>query len=124
MMPGTRPRFIADADLNNRIVTGIRRYAVGIEFWTADEGGTQGLDDPSVLAIAATANRILVSHDSNTMTGHFYHFVAVENSPGLIIVPQDLDPGEAIEDLQLIWEASEAEEYRNYITWLPLSRGD
>jgi hypothetical protein len=51
---------------------------------------------------------------------HFSRFVQSQPSPGLLIVPQELDIGAAIEDLLLIRTASEAEEWRNIIGYLPL----
>ena len=47
-------------------------------------------------------------------------FVAVQSSPGLIIVSQDLDIGAAIEDLLLIWAATDAEEWVNRIGFAPV----
>ena len=42
------------------------------------------------------------------------------SSPGLILVPQHMPIGEAIEELLLIWGASEAEEWRDRWQALPL----
>jgi hypothetical protein len=52
----------------------------------------------------------LISHDRKTMPAHFARFLNSRSSPGLVLVPQDLDIGLAIEDLLLIWAASDAEE--------------
>jgi len=41
-------------------------------------------------------------------------------TPGLILVPQRLTIGEVIDDLILIWAASEVEEWKNGIPRLPL----
>jgi hypothetical protein len=38
----------------------------------------------------------------------------------VIIVPRDLDIGEAIEALLPIWAATEAEEWRDKVGYLPL----
>jgi hypothetical protein len=64
--------------------------------------------------------RILISHDRKTMPAHFARFLDGRPSPGLIIVPQDLDIGLAIEDLLIIWAASEAEEWCGKVGFLPL----
>lgn len=45
------------------------------------------------------------------MPGYFKRFRETRSSSGLIIVSQDLDIGAAIEDLLLIWSATEAEEW-------------
>jgi len=73
------------------------------------------------LELAAVAGRVLVSHDRNTMAGEFYRFLAEgRSSPGLVIVTQDLDEGDAIDDLLLIWAASRAEELSDRVRWVPI----
>ena len=40
--------------------------------------------------------------------------------PGIFALTPSLGFGEAIDELLLIWEASDADEYRDTITYLPL----
>jgi len=115
-----RPRFQADADFNQHIVSGLRRREPALDFQDAVTGGVIGAPDPEVLRIAAASARILVSHDRKTMPAHFRAFLQHQSSPGLIIVPQDLEIGPAIEDLLLVWAASDAEEWRDHIGYLPI----
>ena len=86
----------------------------------AYEAGAAGKDDLTVLQIAAEQNRILVSHDLRSMPQHFRHFLSRQTSPGVILIPQKLPLSTAIEQLVLIWLASEAEEWVNQIRFLPL----
>ena len=88
-----RPRFQADADFNQKIVLGVRRREAVVDFEDAHAAGVIGLPDPDVLKRAAGLGRTLISH---------------------------LDIGLAIEDLLIIWAASEAEEWRNTVGFLPL----
>ena len=67
-----RVRFQADADLDGRILRGLRRTAPEIDIRTAADAGLTGLADPEV-------------RDATPVSG-------------------------AIEELALIWHASEAEE--------------
>ena len=115
-----RPRFRADADFNQKIVAGVRRREPAIDFRSARDGGAIGRPDPEVLAQAASDERVLVSHDRQTMPGHFKRFLETRSSPGLVIVSQELDIGRAIEELLLVWAASEAEEWVNTVIFLPL----
>lgn len=108
-----RPKFLADADLNQNIISGLLRREPSIDFIDASDGGTRGLPDPDVLRLAAISDRILVSHDRKTMIGHFKRFVQHTSSPGLIIVKQRMPVKNAIAALLLIWAASEAEEWRD-----------
>lgn len=113
-------RFQADADLDEDIVSGLRRREPGVDFRTASEAGLQGLNDQQVLAQAAAQGRLLVSHDRKTMPRHFAHFIVRESSPGLLIISQRTTAMVAIEELLLIWTASEAEEWTNRIAVIPL----
>ena len=115
-----RPRFLTDADFNQKIVLGLRRREPAVDFEDARAGGVIGVPDPDVLHKAADLRRILISHDRKTMPAHFARFLDGRQSPGLIIVPQDLDIGLAIEDLLIIWAASEAEEWCGKVGFLPL----
>ena len=73
-----------------------------------------------MLALAAHAGRVLVTHDRKTMPKHFAEFIGHTTSSGVIVIPQKLPVRAAIEDLLLIWTASEAEEWHNRIQVLPL----
>jgi hypothetical protein len=54
------------------------------------------------------------------MPRHFADFTATRTSAGLILISQDLPIMQAVEDLILNWEASEAEEWINRLDSLPL----
>jgi predicted nuclease of predicted toxin-antitoxin system len=64
-------RFLADADLNRAIVTGLLRREPAVDFLSAQEAGLRGMNDAAVLALAAQQKRVLVSHDVGTMPAHF-----------------------------------------------------
>ena len=113
-------RFQADADLNAEIVAGVRRREPSIDFQTADEANLRRLRDPEVVALAAQENRILVTHDRRTMPRHFADFILHYSSPGVFIIAQTVSVQLAIEELLLMWAASESEEWRNLIVELPL----
>ena len=61
-----RVRFQADADLDGRIVRGLRRVAPEIDIRSASDAGLAGLADPDVSQIVADAGRVLVSQDRRT----------------------------------------------------------
>lgn len=103
-------RFQADADLNQIILLATIRREPAIDFQTATMAGLSRLDDMQVLERTVTEGRVLVTHDRKTMPRHFSEFVVKESSPGLLVVPQYLSVAAAVEDLILIWSATEAEE--------------
>jgi len=113
-------RFQADADLNEEIVAGLFRREPEIDFQTAQDANLSGLPDQEVLAIAAREGRILITHDRRTMPYHFGDFIANETSPGVIVIAQNVSVRDAIEELLLIWTASDTEYWLNRIASLPL----
>jgi hypothetical protein len=114
-------RFLADADLNDAIVSGCLRREPTIDFLSANDAKLQGLTDPEVLLIAAKEDRILVSHDFQTMPEHFGDFLgAYGSSPGVFLVAQYLPVGEVIDELVLIWTATAAEDWKDRILRIPL----
>jgi len=113
-------RFQADADLNQRIVRAVRRVRPAIDFRTADEAQIRFLNDPEILATAAAEGRIVVTHDRTTMPVHVATFIGRRDSPGVFVLSQFLPLRLATEELIMIWEASEAEEWKNILQFLPL----
>lgn len=113
-------RFQADADLNHILIKAVLRREPMIDFQTSEAAGIRGLSDPEVLEFAAREHRLLVTHDRKTMPKHFADFVEHTDSYGVIVVPQRLAISSAVDDLVLIWAASEVEEWVNKIQSLPL----
>jgi hypothetical protein len=117
----SRPRYLADHDLNEHIVDGVRRRESAIEFLRARDLGLADRPDPEVLAYAATEGLIIVSHDVNTMPAHAYARIAAgEVMAGLLMVKQSHPLEPIIDSLVLIWSASTAEEWRDLVVFLPL----
>jgi hypothetical protein len=117
-------RFLADADLNEAIVTGVRERESALDFMTATEANLKGRGDPEVLEFAASQGRILVSHDTSTMPVHFSERVnSGAASPGVLLVRQRASVGQIVDALVLVWSASWARDWAGQIHYLPsLSR--
>lgn len=111
--------FLADADLNYAIVAGLLRRNPQVRFQRAEEIPLEGLSDPEVLSIAAKKQQVLVSHDVSTMPHHFREFVSQSHSPGLILIPQVLSIGIAIDSLDLISEACMPDDLAQRICLVP-----
>jgi hypothetical protein len=116
-----RVRFQADANLNVLIIKGLLRRQPMINIQSAETAGLAGIPDQEVLVRAAEAGRVLVSHDYRTMPVHFADFLASgQHSPGVLLLHQQLPIAQAIEALLLVWDASAPEEWRYWLTYLPL----
>lgn len=61
-----------------------------------------------------------MTHDRKTMPVHFAAFIQQRESPGALIVAQFPNIGPVIDDLLLIWAATEADEWKNILEYLPL----
>jgi len=112
-------RLLADADLNGAIVAGVMRRSGDIDFRRAEHVPLEGLQDDAVLAIAAADGRVLVSHDVSTMPGHFREYVRDHVSPGVILVPQYLGIGKAIESILLLSDAFDPQDIENRVCLMP-----
>ena len=99
------PKFLADEDLNNRIVRGLRRLSLEIDIARVHEVGLIGVDDVEVLEWAAGEGRILLTHDVATMIAFGYDRIKNEKEfPGMIAVSQNAPIGRVIEDIAKIVE--------------------
>jgi hypothetical protein len=114
-------RLLFDEDLNLHIVRGLVRRLPGLDYATALSLGLRGQSDDAIVRAAADGRRLLVSHDVNTMTAAFRRVLSAGGtSCGLLLVPQDLPIGRAIDDLELICTATSIEDWLGTLEFLPL----
>ncbi|MCP9449844.1 MAG: DUF5615 family PIN-like protein [Nitrospira sp.] len=114
-------RFLFDEDCNGRIVRGVRRRHPTLNTVTVLEAGLSEATDDAVLEYASIENRVVISHDYNTMRAHAAdRLQAGLPMAGLILVPQHVPLGKVIEELVLIAETTSGEEWHGQIVFLPL----
>lgn len=114
-------RFLADENFNNAILRGLLRRNPALEIRRVQDTVMSGADDPSVLKWAAEQGFILLTHDVTTMTDHAYARIAREElMPGVFAIGLDVPIGAVIEELLLITECSEEEEWTDQVWHLPL----
>jgi hypothetical protein len=117
----SRPRFLADHDLNEHILDGTLRREPAIEFVRARDVGLEARPDSEILEYAAAHGLLVVSHDVNTMPAQAYaRLAASQPLAGLLMVWQTHPIGPIIDSLVLIWSASEAEEWQGQVHFLPV----
>jgi hypothetical protein len=78
-----RVRFQADADLDGRMIRGLRRVAPRSTFALLATPVLRVWGDLEVLRIAADSGRILVSQGRGTMPAHFARFTSYGQSTQL-----------------------------------------
>ena len=114
------PRFLADEDLRNRIIQTARRLEPALEIIRVVDAGLQSSTDESVLDYATTNGLLVVSHDESTMKPLAENRIRTGRGvAGLFIVPQNRPPRMIAVSLVLIWSASQSEDWRDQIIYLP-----
>ena len=114
------PKFLADENFNSKIIAGLLRREPSVDIQSAKQSGILGQPDDAVLAVAAHEGRILVSHDRETLPARFSRFITDSRSAGVLIVSQSMAVRDAIEDILLVWAASESDEWLDRIGFLPI----
>jgi len=117
----SRPRFLADNDLNEQIIRGVIRREQLVEFTRVRDAGLGAAPDSKVLEYAASRGLIVVSHDVNTMpSAAFARLDSNDPMAGLFLARQTAAMNPFIESLILIWVASDAEEWAGQVLFLPI----
>ena len=104
-------RVFVDQDFDHDILRGLRLHLPDLDAVTALQAGLDRKSDPEILAWAAGENRVVITHDRNTMPAHAYDRVRKgEPMAGVFLVPRDMPVGRAISELQVLmlaaWKAS------------------
>jgi hypothetical protein len=114
--------FIADEDFDRRIVRGLLRRKSDLELVRAQDVGLLGASDEKLLEWASDNNRILLTHDKRTMPHHVASRLdSGLHTPDVFIVNRRVSIRSCIDELLLIAECSEANEWRDQLIYLPFS---
>jgi predicted nuclease of predicted toxin-antitoxin system len=114
-------RFLIDENFNHQILRGLLIRLPDLDHIVAQDTDLMGVTDPLLLEWAAENSCVLLTHDINTIPKYAYErVVAGQPMAGVIIVPENLSIGEAIEELLTIIECSEQREFENQVLHIPL----
>ena len=98
----------------------VHLMAPEIEITTVVREGLSSAADGEILEYTWLYRWLLISHDVNTMKLFAEQRIANgQEVHGLFLVPQNRTTRSIAESLVLIWSASEFEEWRNRIVYLP-----
>jgi predicted nuclease of predicted toxin-antitoxin system len=93
-------RYLTDEDFDGRLTSGLRARVPGLDLVRAQDVGLMQTPDPDILAWAAAAGRIVLTHDRHTMTGFARARVSAgEPMPGLFVVDRQASLGRTLGDL-------------------------
>lgn len=111
-------RFLADENIEIALVQAVRRDP-RMDIVRAQDVGLSGADDPAVLAWAAEEDRLVITHDANTMPRHARERVnAGLPMPGVIEVPKPFRVGRVAEELVLFALCSHEREWDQRVVYL------
>lgn len=114
-------RLLTDQNFNGRILRGLRRRVGELDLVRAFDAGLAGSEDPDLLEWAACEDRVVFSHDVNTMPAFAYDRVRHKlPMPGVFIVPTSMAIGQAIDELEFAVEAMSPDECKDQVTFFPL----
>jgi hypothetical protein len=110
-----------DEDFDGRLVRALVARVAGLDLVRVQDVGLMHTPDPDILAWAATENRIVLTSDRSTMTGHARDRVqAGQPMPGLIGVDRQAPFGRVLNDLEVLVAAREMDEWRDQLVFIPL----
>ncbi len=114
-------RFLADENFNGKILRGIRRDRPDADIIRVQDTPAYQSPDQIVLEFAAQQQRIILTHDVETMIGFAKARLAASlPMPGVIAVRDIVPVRQVIDDLLIVLGASEMSDWNNLITFLPL----
>jgi hypothetical protein len=114
-------RLLADENFHGDVLRGLLRLEPKLDILRVQDMDLYQTADPVVLEWAAKENRILLTHDVQTMTKHAYDRIRADlPMPGVIEVRDDLPIGQAIEEILITLLASKPDELANRIIHIPL----
>jgi hypothetical protein len=99
----------------------LRREPDMVVMCIGDQGApTLGTPDEFILEWIEEHGYILVSRNRRTIPIHLQaHLDKGRHIPGILLLRRGVSIGQVIEELLMIWSASDMQEYRNQIKYVP-----
>jgi predicted nuclease of predicted toxin-antitoxin system len=114
-------RLLADENFNGRILRALRRQIPDLDVVRVQDTSLCGVDDKTLLQFASDDNRVVLTHDIETLVGYAWERVRSGTPmPGVIVTLTNRPIGQVIEDLEVLLLASRPEELEAQILFLPL----
>jgi predicted nuclease of predicted toxin-antitoxin system len=113
--------LLSDENFNGDIVRGLMLRNPNLDLLRVQDVGLREVDDPAILAWAATNGRILLTHDRATMPDFAYNRL-VRGAPmaGMFVINDRMPIRQAIDELLLLADCSEQSEWKGVVLYLPL----
>lgn len=115
-------RYLLDENLSPRLKPSVLRLNPNIDILRIGEPLTPNLGtlDPEVLKYLELSQRLLITNNRSSMPEHLdNHWAERRQIWGLLWVRPGTPLGTLAQELCMIWETSEAEEWINVLDWIP-----
>jgi predicted nuclease of predicted toxin-antitoxin system len=114
-------KLLTDENFDGDIVRGLLRRMPNLDVVRVQDVGLAETPDPNILAWAAAEQRILLTHDRDTVPGFAYDRVrGGEPMPGVFLVSDQMPKGQAIDQLLLAIECLSPEDCKDQVHHFPL----
>lgn len=117
-----RVQFLLDENVTPRPKTALLRLEPVIDVLRVGEPGAPPLGtlDPEVLQYLQVSRRMLITFNRKSMPAHINaHRAGGGHLYGLLWLRPNVPTGRLAQELYLVWEASEAEEWVDRLDWVP-----
>ena len=117
-------RYLLDENVNPILRAQLIRQAPDLVVWIIGDPGApkRGTLDPDILFWCEANGFMLVTSNRRSMPVHLQdHLATGHHIPGILVLPPSMTMGAVLQQLLLIWGASEAEEYQDLLLYLPLT---
>lgn len=119
----SRCRFLIDECVPRSVTRGLRRRLPEVSVLQVGDpdGPAKGASDPEVLEFCEHQRRLLVTADRSTMADHVReHLEAGRHAWGVLLIGPNASLGQVLDDICLIYEASDDAEWIDVLYYLPL----
>ncbi len=116
------PRFLCDEHVAEALIFCLVQYQEGIKITRVGKKGAppKGTTDPDLLFFAEKEGYALITFDKRTLPRQVAEHLAVGGHTwGIFLLRPGFSLRRYAEDLYLIWSASQGEEWRDGIEYLP-----
>lgn len=114
-------RLLTDENFDGDILRGLLRRLPNLDVVRVQDVGLVETPDPTILAWAAGEERVLLTHDRDTVPGFAYGRVRNgEFMPGVFLVSDQMPRGQAIDELILALECYAADDCKDLVRHFPL----
>ncbi|RLC12736.1 MAG: hypothetical protein DRI57_17375 [Deltaproteobacteria bacterium] len=117
-------RYLLDENVDSVFRTALLNQEPAMVVWKISDPGVplKGTKDPEILEWCEENTFVLVTNNRASMPVHLAdHLAKGRHIPGILELNANMSLNETVEELTLIWGASELEEYQDIIIYLPVN---